>query len=35
NRFGQKLVLRKNSRFTLIIFWFFPALLKTIVKFKK
>ncbi|KAF0760190.1 Uncharacterized protein FWK35_00015013, partial [Aphis craccivora] len=27
-------VLRKNSRFFLIVFWFFPALLKTIRKFK-
>ncbi|KAF0759612.1 Uncharacterized protein FWK35_00008501, partial [Aphis craccivora] len=30
NQFGRKLVLRKNSRFSSIFFWFFPALLKTI-----
>ncbi|KAF0731660.1 Uncharacterized protein FWK35_00027422, partial [Aphis craccivora] len=30
-----KLVLRKNSRFPLIFFWFFPALLKTIRNQKK
>ncbi|KAF0764326.1 hypothetical protein FWK35_00022356, partial [Aphis craccivora] len=35
NRFGQKLVLRKNSRFSLILFWVFPALLKDIGNFKK
>ncbi|KAF0728324.1 hypothetical protein FWK35_00023058, partial [Aphis craccivora] len=35
SRFGRKLVLRKNSRFSLIFFWFFQALLKTIRKFKK
>ncbi|KAF0766063.1 hypothetical protein FWK35_00002796, partial [Aphis craccivora] len=35
NRFGRKLVLRKNFRFSLIFVWFFPALLKTIGKFKK
>ncbi|KAF0773319.1 Uncharacterized protein FWK35_00005295, partial [Aphis craccivora] len=34
NQFGRKLVLRKNSRFPLIFCWFFPALLKTIGKFK-
>ncbi|KAF0718682.1 Uncharacterized protein FWK35_00028553, partial [Aphis craccivora] len=34
NRFGRKLVLRKNSRFSLIFFWFFPSLLKTIGKLK-
>ncbi|KAF0755463.1 Uncharacterized protein FWK35_00020865, partial [Aphis craccivora] len=26
-------VLRKNSRFSVIFFWFFPALLKTIGNF--
>ncbi|KAF0764429.1 hypothetical protein FWK35_00018427, partial [Aphis craccivora] len=35
NRFGQKLVSRKNFRFSLIFFWFFLVLLKTIGNFKK
>ncbi|KAF0766803.1 hypothetical protein FWK35_00021653, partial [Aphis craccivora] len=32
---NRKLVLCKNSHFSLIFFRFFPALLKTIGKFKK
>jgi len=34
NRFCRKPILRKNYRFSLIFVLFFPALLKTIEKFK-
>ncbi|KAF0760729.1 Uncharacterized protein FWK35_00013390, partial [Aphis craccivora] len=34
NRFGRKLVLHKNSRFSLIFFRFFTVHLKSIGKFK-
>ncbi|KAF0748868.1 hypothetical protein FWK35_00021887 [Aphis craccivora] len=32
NRFGRKLVLRKNSRFSVIFFLFFSIFLKTVGK---